>query len=320
MPSAGTWSRPPPRTGWNRPTALAPIFAPTASASSRTSAGAARSTQVTVVIIAPEHPAGIRRDQTFRMQGLHKGNLSVKPSVTVLPHNGSLSQPHLPSGSTRELSCYCQNQLGSTGPPEAMALDPKSRTRFNLSKTVILLFDPTPVGLAILGQILTGFGARNIHRCSTVAEAKAVVAEHQIDLMIVDAIAESGEGYEFVRWLRKGVPEPNKHVPVLLTAAHTRASDVGKARDCGSHFIVTKPLAPIVVLERIIWIAKEGRAFLLSDNYVGPDRRFTKKGEGKSGHPKRRYDDVAEEEAAEDLDSENHAAVPFIDRPLERAS
>ena len=157
-----------------------------------------------------------------------------------------------------------------------MALDPKSRARFNLSKTVVLVFDPTELGLAIVSQILTGFGARKIHRCGTIDEAKQAVTDFEIDLMIIDAMAESGEGYEFVRWLRANVPEPNRHTPVLLTAAHTRASDVANARDCGSHFIVAKPLSPIVVLERIIWIAKEGRAFVLSDQYVGPDRRFAK--------------------------------------------
>lgn len=211
-----------------------------------------------------------------------------------------------------------------------MALDPKSRARFNLSNTVVLVFDPTPLGLAILTQILTGFGARKIHRCSTIDEAKQVVADFEIDLMIIDAMAESGEGYEFVRWLRANVPEPNRHTPVLLTAAHTKASDVANARDCGSHFIVAKPLAPIVVLERIIWIAKEGRAFVLSDEYVGPDRRFTKN-EPKADHPRRRREDqvelqpegtdtpgeVAERPAAAAPEGD---AVPFMDRPLKAAS
>lgn len=206
-----------------------------------------------------------------------------------------------------------------------MGLDPKSRARFNLSKTVVLVLDPSPLGLAILGQILSGFGARKIHRCRTVDEAKAVVTEFQIDLMIVDSIAETGEGYEFVRWLRKNVPEPNRHTPVLLTAAHTKVSDVQNARDCGSHFILAKPLAPIVVLERMIWIAREGRAFLFSDNYIGPDRRFAKP-DADADHPRRRHDDapaVAKaDEAAGDVEApaEGGENVPFLDRPLKAAT
>jgi DNA-binding response OmpR family regulator len=191
-----------------------------------------------------------------------------------------------------------------------------------------MVFDPTPLGLAILTQILSGFGARKIHRCSTIDEAKQVVADFEVDLMIIDAMAESGEGYDFVRWLRASVPEPNRHTPVLLTTAHTKASDVASARDCGSHFIVAKPLAPIVVLERIIWIAKEGRAFVLSDEYVGPDRRFAKN-DPKGDHPRRRREDQMElqaEAAAEtpgeaaEAPAAGDAAVPFVDRPLKAAS
>ena len=202
-----------------------------------------------------------------------------------------------------------------------MALDPASKARFNLSKTAVLLLDPTTVGLEILAQILKGFGARQIHRCSTVDEAKAKAMEHQIDLMVIDTIAESGEGYDFVRWLRKAVPEPNRHAPVLLTAAHTRASDVASARDCGSHFIVTKPLAPIVVLERIIWIAREGRAFLLSDGYIGPDRRFVR-AEVPKDHPRRRFDDVPlkTETPPPEPESGDAGQTSFLDRPLKAAS
>ena len=159
-----------------------------------------------------------------------------------------------------------------------MAINPASRARFNLSRTSVLLFDPTPVGMAILVQIMSGFGAKQLHRCSTLAEAKEVVATGTLDLMIVDAVAHSGEGYEFVRWVRHHVPEPNRYAPVLVTAAHSSVADVGRARDCGGHFLVAKPIAPIVMLERIIWMAKGGRAFVFSDDYVGPDRRFNDEG------------------------------------------
>jgi CheY-like chemotaxis protein len=202
-----------------------------------------------------------------------------------------------------------------------MSLDPKSRARFNLSKTVVLLLDPTELGLDILAQILAGFGVRKIHRCLTVEAAKQVAMEHQIDLMLIDAISDTGEGYEFVRWLRREVPDPNRHTPVLLTAAHTRASDVANARDCGSHFILAKPLAPIVVLERVIWVAKEGRAFLLSDNYVGPDRRFARVDED-GDHPRRRHDDKPRKSdaPADEASGADERPVSFIDRPLKAAS
>jgi CheY-like chemotaxis protein len=195
-----------------------------------------------------------------------------------------------------------------------LALDSKSRARFNLSNTAVLLFDPTPMGLSILAQIISGLGAKRLYRCGTIAEAKSVVTEFEVDLMIVDGIAESGEGYEFVRWLRQHVAEPNKHAPVLITAGHTMVSDVSKARDCGGHFVVAKPISPIVMLERIIWIAKEGRAFVFADNYVGPDRRFGKEGQAvppKAQQGRRREDKLRAVEASAPTDE----VLPPSDSP-----
>jgi CheY-like chemotaxis protein len=171
-----------------------------------------------------------------------------------------------------------------------MGLDPTSRARFNLSQSTILVLEPSALGMAIVVQILTGFGAKRIHRCVSVAEAQEAVSTFEIHLMVVDGMAETGEGYEFVRWIREHAAEPNKFSPVLLTAGHTMVSDVARARDCGGHFLVAKPIAPIVLLERVIWASKSGRGFLFSESYVGPDRRFHE-GERPNGLPGRRRED-----------------------------
>jgi CheY-like chemotaxis protein len=176
-----------------------------------------------------------------------------------------------------------------------MALDPASRARFNLSKTSVLLLDPTPIGMAILVQILSGLGVKQLYRCATRAEAEEVVSTFTLDLMIIDGMPQTGEGYDFVRHLRQEVPEPNKYTPVLVTAAHTMLSDVAKARDCGGNILIAKPIAPIVLLERIIWAAKGGRSFLFSDDYVGPDRRFNDAGRADGAPGRRREDRLAAE-------------------------
>jgi hypothetical protein len=90
-----------------------------------------------------------------------------------------------------------------------------ARSRFNLSNTVVLLFDPNPMGMSILAQIITGLGAKNTYRCSTVSRAKGIISQFEVDLTIVDSVSQSGEGYEFVQWLRRAASEPNRHAPVL---------------------------------------------------------------------------------------------------------
>jgi CheY-like chemotaxis protein len=177
-----------------------------------------------------------------------------------------------------------------------MGLDPNSRAWFNLGEASILLLDETPLGLSILAQMLVGFGARNLHRTSSVAEAKNVAAGHVIDLAIVNG---GPDGYEFVEWLRRHGGDPNAYIPVLLTTGHTAASMVHRARDCGAHITLKKPLAPITLLERIIWAAKTDRVFLMSDLYVGPDRRF-RNDPPSEGAGRRHEDRIAADAAAQE--------------------
>jgi DNA-binding response OmpR family regulator len=193
-----------------------------------------------------------------------------------------------------------------------MSLDPASRSRYNLDKAAVLLLDDTAMGMAILVQIVTGLGAKKLFRCTNVEMAQDVAGKHELDLAIVDGMAPSGAGYDFVKWMRNHCQEPNCYTPVLLTTAHTPASDVVRARDCGGHIIVKKPFAPIVMLERIIWVAKEGRPFLFSGDYVGPDRRFRDNGPP-DGVGRRREDLVAAEASAvaEEAEAETKAeALP----------
>jgi DNA-binding response OmpR family regulator len=178
-----------------------------------------------------------------------------------------------------------------------LSLDPASRVRINLERASVLLLDETDLGLSILVQIVTGLGAKHLHRCRSAEQAREVATTADIDLAIVDSLPTTGGGYEFVSWLRREAREPNCYAPVMVTTSHTPSRDVTRARDCGGHIIIKKPIAPVVLLERILWVSKGGRPFLYSDNYVGPDRRFRSEAPP-DGVGRRREDKVANEAAA----------------------
>jgi DNA-binding response OmpR family regulator len=149
-------------------------------------------------------------------------------------------------------------------------------SRLDLRKASILLLEPNVQNMAVVTQVLLGFGARTFHRCETSEQAKAMVQETAVDLMIIEGQTAEGEpdGFDFVHWLRRSELEPAAYTPVIITCAHTSKRNVARARDCGAHFIVAKPLAPVILFERIIWVARVNRPFVNAGVYVGPDRRF----------------------------------------------
>lgn len=145
---------------------------------------------------------------------------------------------------------------------------------FNLTGAVTMVVDDSPFSLEVTIQALLGFGIRTKYAPRTTAHAKDLLKSHPVDLLFVDCEMEGADGHELVRWLRRSRLEPNAYVPVIMTASHVRRSRVAAVRDCGANFLVTKPFSPSVVLERIIWVARDSRQFLEAGDYCGPDRRF----------------------------------------------
>jgi CheY-like chemotaxis protein len=176
--------------------------------------------------------------------------------------------------------------------------------KINLEKIDFLLIDPNSFFLDIMAQVVSGFGVRSITRCTTVADARTILAERVIDFILTDANMPDESGYDFIEWVRRHAIEANRFVPAIIITGHTRISQVARARDCGAHFIIAKPITPKVILERIFWVGRENRMFIESDTYCGLDRRFKTEGPpaGVAGRRAEDPDAVAdEEEDPEDL-------------------
>ena len=193
-----------------------------------------------------------------------------------------------------------------------MALIPQPLSRFNLAQSSILVLQQSGAEMELYVQMLCGFGAKDLHRAGTMAEAVTILGGHEIDLVLVDAKLPDGEGYEFVRTLRRQGSKVN-FTPVLMVAGHTPRSQVTLARDCGAHFVVRKPVSAGLLLQRILWIAQETRPFLETETYIGPDRRFQNVGppDGEG----RRRDDLTGDVGDPEGPHMNQAEVDQLLRP-----
>jgi len=169
-----------------------------------------------------------------------------------------------------------------------------SSDKIDLNKIDVLILDDNPHALQLICQVVSGFGCRNISLCATVEEAKNVLSKKRIDLILSDAEMPEQNGYDFLQWLRREASEPNRFAPAILITGHTRVSNVHRARDCGAHFVVSKPIQADTLLERIFWVAKDERMFIDSPAYAGPDRRFKFDGPP-AGEAGRRSTDVGPE-------------------------
>jgi CheY-like chemotaxis protein len=161
-----------------------------------------------------------------------------------------------------------------------------------LEKATVLVVDDNSQALEIVASVLMSFGVRNIVRAANGREAQEFVQRQLFDLILTDAQMPEMDGYDFIRWLRREGPDAARVVPALIITAHTRRSEVMKARDCGANFIVAKPLTPKILLQRITWVARGDRMFIEADTYFGPDRRYKHEGPPPEFPDGRRRDDV----------------------------
>ncbi len=161
-----------------------------------------------------------------------------------------------------------------------MSLSPETlanlATRIDLRKAAILLVEANSQGMEVLAQVFSGFGARALLKAAGFEEAKEMAHREVLDLVVCEAALKPGEadGFEFAHWLRRSGLEPNAFAPLIVLSSHTSRRNVVRARDYGAHFVVTKPVAPGVLLDRILWIARTNRIYVNCDSYIGPDRRF----------------------------------------------
>jgi|JI10StandDraft_1071094.scaffolds.fasta_scaffold25901_9 DNA-binding response OmpR family regulator len=164
--------------------------------------------------------------------------------------------------------------------------------RINLNRTSVLVLDSNPQSLDLLRRVLNGFGVRSVHACQHVRDAERIFYDQTLELIIVDPLFEDDSGFEFIRFARREENSPNRCVGIIAALGHQTLGNVRAARDAGANTVVAKPLSPDVLLQRIHWVARESRPFIVAPNYVGPDRRFKNQGPplGTNG---RRTDDLS---------------------------
>jgi len=140
--------------------------------------------------------------------------------------------------------------------------------------------------------MFAGFGVHTPRRATTGVEARGVVREKILNLMVVDSALADQDGYDFIHWLRRSDSAPNCYAPVILITGHTKPSQIFRGRDAGANFVVRKPVPSLVMMQRILWLLNDQRQFVTSPNYCGPDRRVKSIGPP-VGMKGRRHDDLS---------------------------
>ena len=144
----------------------------------------------------------------------------------------------------------------------------------NLRDLTILIADAGSYTRRIVYGMLRGFGANRILEVGDAGGLLAALTHQKVDILICDAKLPPHDGLAVTYAIRRNSDNENRTLPILLMASDAQQGTVKKARDVGVSMVVTKPMSPTTLYDRLAWVAYDRRPFIDCPTYFGPDRRF----------------------------------------------
>lgn len=142
-----------------------------------------------------------------------------------------------------------------------------------ISKTAILIAEPSEHMSSLIAQMLRSLGRKDIREAFDAATAMAEIRRRSFAALIIDVDLDGMDGVAFTRALRTMADNPNRDIPVIMMSSAPDAKRIADARDAGVTEFLRKPFAPSHLKTRLLSIEANPRGFIEAPKYVGPDRR-----------------------------------------------
>jgi len=144
--------------------------------------------------------------------------------------------------------------------------------RLDYGRASVVLYDPVHVNVRTTRYALTEIGFREILSLSSLAEFRRRL-EDETPALIIAETSQDPEVYKLVRDIRLGECGDNPFVAILLTSWLRDGQSLKAALSSGADDIIVRPFSTTFAEERIRTLVKSRKPFIVTSDYVGPDRR-----------------------------------------------
>lgn len=170
-------------------------------------------------------------------------------------------------------------------------------TRSALTRLRVLVLDDHGHTARLMADALRAGGVGDVYTATDAEVALNSLHARNPDIIFTDRNMPNMDGLTFTRTIRKAALGddsfiPNPRIPVIMVSASATLLDVEMARLAGVNEFVLKPFTPASLLSRVQMVLGKPRPFVISEAYVGPDRR--RKAEVDYSGPMRRRADPEE--------------------------
>ncbi|WP_333585777.1 response regulator [Phenylobacterium sp.] len=167
----------------------------------------------------------------------------------------------------------------------------------DLADLSVLVVDDHANTVLLMTDVLRAAGVGQVFSAANGLAARQEIARRDPKIIFTDRRMPLMDGLDLTRAVRLAAvrPDPltpNPEVPIIMVSGHRSAREVEEARQAGVNEFVMKPFTPAALLSRIQLVLSHPRPFVVSNVYIGPDRR--RRTELSYGGPLRRNSDPEE--------------------------
>jgi DNA-binding response OmpR family regulator len=146
-----------------------------------------------------------------------------------------------------------------------------SRLSFESAETVV--FDPVAANRAGTRTALYGLGFRRIEAVATLDGLVESIKRRPPDLALCEAQGMGAELCAMIQGLRQGATGYNPFIVIIVTAWEQSQGLVGRVLNSGADDLLLRPFSGALLGQRIAVHAQHRKGFVITSEYVGPDRR-----------------------------------------------
>jgi len=143
----------------------------------------------------------------------------------------------------------------------------------NLEKIKVLIVDDEKLIQRLVYDVLTRLGFRLITVANSGRQAMDLVAKLEFDFIITDWQMKNLNGIDLIRYVRSSPHTKNGRIPFIMLTGNSEVRDVVEARDAGVNEYIIKPFSSEQLVRRIRSIIERPKSYVVSPNYIGPNRR-----------------------------------------------
>jgi DNA-binding response OmpR family regulator len=137
----------------------------------------------------------------------------------------------------------------------------------------VVLVDQNLSMRRLMRSSLNTVGFQRVTECRNIENLLEVLAEEDVDLLILDLDTETERVCQEIKNIRSGNVGSNPFVVIIALTWLPEKDVVHLTLTSGTDDVVTKPVSTKVLIERVGNLVQNRKQFVVTTTYIGPERR-----------------------------------------------